>query len=114
VVRPLRARLLARSGAVARLYAGEVIVNLDALVTAREAQDYRALRAHHVCRHLIGMWRHAGRLTVQGKRGRSPLYRFGDILRAERDTRVSGSSHRAEGCRSCDRASERSELDHAA
>lgn len=89
-------------------------MNLDALVTAREAQDFAALRAHRVCRHLIGMWRHAGRLTAQGKRGRSPLYRFGDILKAERDTRVSGSSHRAEGCRSCDRASERSEHAHAA
>lgn len=89
-------------------------MNLDALVTAREAQDYPALRAARVCRHLIGMWRHAGRLTVKGQRGRSPLYRFGDILRAERDTRVSGRSRRQQGCRSCDRASERSELEHAA
>lgn len=73
---------------------GEVIVNLDALVTAREAQDYPALKAAHVTRHLIYVWRATGRLRSRGKRGRSPLYRFGDILKAERDTRCSGSSHR--------------------
>jgi hypothetical protein len=73
---------------------GEVIVNLDALVTAREAEDYLALRAARVTRHLIYTWRGAGRLKTKGKRGRSPLYRFGDILLVERDTRCSGSSHR--------------------
>jgi hypothetical protein len=71
-----------------------VIVNLDALVTAREAADYPALKAHHVSRHLIGMWKTLGKLNAKGKRGRSPLYRFGDILEVERDTRRSGASHR--------------------
>jgi len=69
-------------------------VNLDALVTAREAEDYPALKAFHVTRHLIYLWRASGRLKARGKRGRSPLYRWGDILQAERDTRRSGSSHR--------------------
>jgi hypothetical protein len=69
-------------------------VNLDALVTAREAEDYPALRAARVTRHLIYAWRSSGRLTQHGTRNRSPLYRWGDILQAERDTRVSGSSHR--------------------
>lgn len=69
-------------------------MNLDALVTAREAEDYPALRAAHVTRHLIYVWRAMGRLKVRGHRGRSPLYRFGDVLRVERETRRSGSSHR--------------------
>lgn len=75
-------------------------MNLDALVTAREAEDYPALRAVHVTRHLIYVWRAAGRLKARGHRGRSPLYRWGDILAAERDTRRSGSSYR--GSRSVD------------
>lgn len=79
-------------------------MNLDALVTAREAQDYPPLKAHGVCRHLIGMWRAGGRLTVRSMRGRSPEYRFGDILRVERDTRLSGTSHRLRTCRSCERS----------
>jgi len=69
-------------------------VNLDALITAREAEDYPALKAAHVTRHLIYVWRAEGRLTTQGTRGRSPLYRFGDILLVERDTRRSGLSRR--------------------
>lgn len=69
-------------------------MNLDALVTAREAEDYPALRAAHVTRHLIYVWRATGRLKAKGRRGRSPLYRFGDVLQVERETRRSGSSHR--------------------
>src|SRR5262249_24503153 len=74
--------------------------NLDAEVTATEAAASDALRGN-VCRHLIGMWKHKGKLTVRGMRGRSPLYRYGDILKVERDTRRSGYSHRSEECRSC-------------
>lgn len=69
-------------------------MDLDALVTAREAEEYRALQAHHVTRHLIYVWRGLGKLRPAGWRGRSPLYRFGDILQVERDTRLSGSSNR--------------------
>lgn len=71
-----------------------MIVDLDALVTAREVETYEPLRQHHVTRYLIGMWRHTGKLQVRGSRGRSPLYRFGDILQVERDTRTSGRSYR--------------------
>lgn len=84
-----------------------VVVNLDALVTAREAQDHPGLKRYRVCRHTIASWRAAGRLTVRDMRGRSPRYRFGDIVRVERDTRLSGTSHRADSCRSCARAAER-------
>lgn len=69
-------------------------MNLDALVTPREAEEHPALKAYRVTRHRIGQWAGQGRFPVCGRRGRSPLYRFGDILRAERDTRRSGSSHR--------------------
>lgn len=83
-------------------------MDLDALVTAREAQDHRGLKAQNVCRHTIASWRARGRLEVKDKRGRSPLYRFGDVLRVERDTRLmTKHSHRSRRCRSCDREAER-------
>lgn len=82
-------------------------MHFDALVTAREAQDHPGLKRYGVCRHLIYVWRTAGRLVEHGKRGRSPLYRWGEILQVERDTRVSGQSHRTDGCRSCARVAER-------
>lgn len=82
-------------------------MHFDALVTAREAQDHPGLKRYRVCRHTIASWRATGRLEVRGKRGRSPLYRFGDVLQVERDTRVSGQSHRTDGCRSCLRVAER-------
>jgi hypothetical protein len=74
-------------------------VNPDALVTATEAAASPHLKG--VCRHLIGMWKTLGKLEVQGRSGRSPLFRYGDILRVERDTRNSQMSHR-EGCRTCE------------
>lgn len=86
-------------------------MHLDALVTAREAMDHPGLRAQRVCRHTIAWWRTSGRLTVRGKRGRSPLYRFGDLLEAERDTRLAVKrSRRSATCRSCDRAPARREV----
>lgn len=77
-------------------------MNLDAQVSAREAAGYPPMVKAGVCRHLIYVWRAAGRLRPVGKRGRSPLYRWGDVLQAERDTRMSGRSHRTEGCSSCE------------
>lgn len=86
----------------------EVIVDLDALVTAREAQDHPGIKAQRVCRHTIAWWRTTGRLTVRSMRGRSPLFRFGDVLRVERDMRLmTKHSHRSGRCRSCLRAAER-------
>lgn len=69
-------------------------MNLDARVTAREAEEFDPLRVHNVKRHLIYVWRAQGRIEPVGHRGRSPLYRWGDILEVERDTRRSGASHR--------------------
>ncbi len=60
-------------------------MNLDALVTAEEAST----RLPGVSRHLIGMWARLGKLEVKGKRGRSPLYRWGDLLTVERAMRNS-------------------------
>ena len=79
-------------------------MNLDVQVSAREAAGYPPMQRAGVCRHLIYVWRAAGRLKPVGQRGRSPLYRWGDVLQVERNTRLSGQSHRSEGCRSCDRA----------
>jgi hypothetical protein len=40
-----------------------------------------------VSRHLVYMWRSSGRLKERGKRGRSPLYRWGDVVKLEAQTR---------------------------
>jgi hypothetical protein len=79
-------------------------LNLDALVTATEAAASPAL--NDICRHLIGMWKYQGKLTVRAVRGRSPLYRYGDVIEVERQTRRSGFSHREE-CKTCRDALER-------
>lgn len=60
-------------------------MNMDALVTATEA----AAGLPDVSRHLIGMWVRHGKLNVKGHRGRSPLYRWGDIVAVEAATRMS-------------------------
>jgi predicted site-specific integrase-resolvase len=47
---------------------------------------------------LISMWRRNGRLRPVGKRGQSPLYRFGDLLDVERDmaeAAAHANNHRA-------------------
>lgn len=64
-------------------------MNSDALLTAAEASQLLP-----VSRHLIGMWKTLGHLTPAGRRGRSPLYRWGDLIRVERDMRRSPHSHR--------------------
>jgi hypothetical protein len=60
-------------------------MNLNALVTATEA----ATRLPDVSRHLIGMWERLGKIQRHKMRGRSPLYRWGDILAVEAETRIS-------------------------
>ncbi len=82
-----------------------MIVNLEAKVSALEAATW--LESAGVCRHRVYAWRSEGRITQVGQRGRSPLYRWGDVLEAEAETRMSGLSHRTSGCRSCERAAER-------
>lgn len=59
-------------------------MNLDAKVTAVEAAPMLG-----VDRHRIYAWRAFGKLRPVGTRGRSPLYRWGDLLRVERETRRS-------------------------
>jgi hypothetical protein len=61
-------------------------VNLDALVTAPEIHAVMP----DVTRHMVGMWVRQQRLAPRGHRGRSPLYRLGDVLAVERNTRESG------------------------
>jgi DNA-binding transcriptional MerR regulator len=54
-----------------------------------------AARLVGVSRQLINYWRASGLIQPVGHRGRSPLYRLGDILRVEADTRRSSQSRRA-------------------
>lgn len=62
----------------------EVIVDRDAKVTAAEVE--RLIPT--VSRHLVYVWRAAGKLEPTGMRGRSPVYRWGDVLDVERETRT--------------------------
>jgi hypothetical protein len=62
-------------------------MNLDALVTAAEFRRYLALAGGAVSLAAISMWRTRGRIEVHGHRGNSPLYRLGDLLDVEADTR---------------------------
>lgn len=60
-----------------------------AKVTAAEAA-----RLLGIDRHLIYVWRAAGKIEPVEKRGRHPLYRWCDLVQVERDTRTSGRSYR--------------------
>jgi DNA-binding transcriptional MerR regulator len=53
-----------------------------------------AARLVGVSRQLINYWRASGLIVPVGHRGRSPLYRLGDILAVEADTRRSPQSRR--------------------
>lgn len=66
------------------------MLDLDAEVTAAEA----ASQLPQISRQLIAMWVKAGKLTPCGRTGRSPLYRWGDILAVEAATRNSPYSSR--------------------
>lgn len=59
-------------------------MDADALVTAVEIEQ----ELPTVSRHLVYVWRANGRLEVRGKRGRSPLYRWGDAVALEAETRL--------------------------
>jgi hypothetical protein len=65
-------------------------MNLDALVTATEAASVMP----DVSKHLIGMWVANDKLKPRGRRGRSPLYRWGDLVAVEAQMRNSPYSHR--------------------
>lgn len=58
-------------------------MNPDATLTATEA----AALIPRLSRHAVGMWVTRGKLQPVGKRGRSPLYRWADLVRVERQTR---------------------------
>lgn len=46
-----------------------------------------------VSRFLVGMWRRSGKLQVHGMRGRSPLYRWSEVVEVERQTRQQDPAH---------------------
>lgn len=68
-------------------------MNFNALVTATEA----ATAMPGVSVQLISMWKKQGKLVARSYRNRSPLYRWGDLLQVERDTRRNDpAQHRAQ------------------
>jgi hypothetical protein len=64
--------------------ATEVDDHKDALVTASYASKRLGVSIACIC-----MWRNDGRIQVKGRRGRSKLYRWGDLTEVERQTRRS-------------------------
>lgn len=53
--------------------------NPDALLTATQLATWFKV----ISVPLIGMWRHNGHLEVKDWKGRSPLYRYGDVEQVE-------------------------------
>lgn len=60
-----------------------VTVDRDTLVTAVQIEQ----QIPTVSRHLVYVWRATGKLHMVDKVGRSPRYRWGDVLDVERATR---------------------------
>lgn len=56
----------------------------DALVTASYAAKRLAVSIACIC-----MWRNDGRVTVRKTKGRTKLYRWGDLVEVEKQTRRS-------------------------
>lgn len=59
-------------------------------LTAPEA----AMTSLGITADVVRQWKARSLIEAVGKRGRSPLFRWGDLLAVERDTRRSGYSHR--------------------
>lgn len=59
-------------------------MNPDELVTAADI----ARLIPSVSRHLVYVWHRLGKLVEKERRGRSPMYRWGDVLAVERRTRL--------------------------
>lgn len=59
-------------------------MDLDLLVTGPEFEIWTEGRATF---EVVKVWRLRGKITARGHRGRSPLYRLGDLLAAEAKTR---------------------------
>lgn len=57
---------------------------LELPVTATEAAQRLGISSQLIC-----MWRRAGKVAPIGQEGRSPLYRLGDLMVVERETRNS-------------------------
>ena len=73
-------------------------VGLDTQVTSAEAAYLVGVRVG-----VINNWRNRGwrgpdgelhKLPVVGERAGKPLHRYGDVVQADRETRLSGKSHR--------------------
>jgi hypothetical protein len=71
------------------------VIHNDAQVTGAEAAAWFRQRGQHITRRTISDWRRAGHVTPVGQLPNGwPLYRFGDLIKVEGDTRMSGHSHR--------------------
>ncbi|GAA0738670.1 hypothetical protein Drose_04285 [Dactylosporangium roseum] len=64
--------------------------DLEADVTAAQAA-----RALGISRQVVAMWKANGKIKPVRRKGRSPLYRFGDVIDANADALSSGHSHRS-------------------
>lgn len=61
----------------------------ESYVTAAEGA-----RALGVSRQVIAMWKANEKIRPRRRRGRSPLYRLGDLMEANAEALASGYSHR--------------------
>lgn len=59
-----------------------------------EVTAAQAARALGISRQVVAMWKAGGKIEPKKTKGRSPLYRFGDIIDANAEALASGYSHR--------------------
>lgn len=54
----------------------------------------QAARALGISRQVVAMWKTNGKIQPRKHKGRSPIYRFGDIINANAEALASRHSHR--------------------
>ncbi len=59
-----------------------------------EVTAAQAARALGISRQVVAMWKTAGKIEPRKRKGRSPLYRFGDVMDRNAEALASGYSHR--------------------
>jgi len=71
--------------------------DMDAMLTSPQAVAFFATKGIHISKQGIYRWRTLNHIRVKGENEQSqPLYRLGDLLAAERDTRRNPKSSRHE------------------
>lgn len=64
------------------------LLDEEFLITATEFERLTTEWGCKVTAVVVGMWRTRGKIAAKGRRGRSPLFRLGDLMGVECQTRL--------------------------